>query len=386
MLTNRFNRFQSVASSWVTGREPLPTDDDAQHSDEAERSGEDGPSLRADEEEGFEHGEGEEAMVVLGGCCCVICFVLFIVIMCSFKGVPATSIALKRNTVTGVIDTSTPFDSGRYFVGTWNDFILFPKNIQNIEWLDGRPMSVEGEMVQDLNPINVRTRSGQMVNLGIAVQYQINTATLGAMYSNYTTTIEQNFITKFKSMVADLISTHQTRALWTERIRVQTQMLNGCRTMVQTEMNGYISCWDLQLVGADIPDVVERQTIREQVVRQEQLLQEQIQVARTTRAETEVQVSSKDRDIRNVRSNAEAQAYARRTESRTDAESRWIQARASALGTIRERLTTGPDPMEGTQLENGEIVQYLEKVAILRAQNATMSYGDFSIAVVNAVR
>lgn len=370
-----------MMASNTRGREPLPTSDDQTKSDE------DG-ELAADEEEGFSHGD-EGGMVCLGGCCCVVCFVLFIIIMCSFKGVPATSIALKRNTMTGVVDTSQPFEPGRYFIGTWNEFILFPKTLKNIEWIDGRPTGEGSEGVQDLEPINVRTAStGTMVDLGISVQYQINPVTLGQMYSNFPSaaSIEQNFITKLKSTIADIISHRQTEDLWKKRIEVQQQMLQECRSMVETEMSGYLTCWGLQLVGANIPDVAEAQTIREQVVRQEQALQREIQIARTTRAETEVVESEYDADIRNVRSKAEAQSYARRTQARTDAESNWIQARARSLTTIRDRLTAGAEPTMGTSLTNHEIVQYLEKVAILRARNATMSYGGFSIAVVNMVR
>jgi len=309
----------------------------------------------------------------LYGCIGASLLALVLLFLCSFQGLPATSFALTRNSVTGVVHFDSIYHGGRNFIGFYNHYIEFPSTLQSIEWLDGRPP----QGTRDLSPMQVRTSDGLMVTLGIVAQYRFVKDKLGDIYREFNKNIESYFISNLRSSIQETISTFRATELYENRVNVTNSLLQMCHDVCKGDLHGFLTCWRLDLLTVALDSKIESANIREQVEKQKQETERMIQNASLIRAETEVIVSDFQRQIQVIDATAAAKAYNITNQARAEAALAEQEARATALRVVQDTVTAGPVVMTQDQQLN-----YLEKLALIDDPKSAMVYGDFQTASV----
>ncbi|CAK9080630.1 unnamed protein product [Durusdinium trenchii] len=311
-----------------------------------------------------------------GGCCCCLFLVLLIMLLSSFKGLHATHFGILRNSLTGVVSYGATYQGGRNFIGFWNDYLIFPATIQSIEWLPGVPQM---SSIRDLSPMNVRTADGLMVELGIVTQYQVVRDKIPDIYQTYKTDYEGFFISNLRSALQATVAEFKATELYTKRPQVAESLEKTCRKVCQENLQGFLTCWGIQLLTVSLDPRIESANVQQQVEMQKQATESMKQKAALIRAKTTVLEADFDRQVKLVNVEADAAAVNITRKAKADAEYNLQQARADVLTTIQNTVKNGFAP-----LSSQELLQYLESNALIENTAGAMIYGDFASATVFA--
>jgi len=310
------------------------------------------------------------------GCGCCVALALLIMLLTSFKGLHATEFAILRNSVTGVVSFGSTYHGGRNCIGFWNDYLVFPATIQSIEWLPGPPRLHHS---RDLSPMNVRTADGLMVELGMVAQYQVVQEKIPEIYKTYKTDYEGFFISNLRSALQATIANFKATELYTKRPEVADSLRSTCTKVCRDNLQGFLTCWGIQLMTVSFDPRIETANVRQQVEMQRQATESMKQKASLIRAKTTVLEADFDRQVKIVNVEADAAAVNITRKAKADAEYNMQQARADSLTTIQNTVKNGFAP-----LSSQELLQYLQSHALIENTGGAMVYGDFSSATVFA--
>lgn len=304
--------------------------------------------------------------ILLGGCCCGVFITLFILLMCSIKGLHVTKFAMKRNSINKRVDLETTYRGGRHVIGFWNDYITFPATLQSLEWLSSAPL--DQEHVKDLSPMVMRTSDGLMVQLGITVQYRLVEGNIPDMYMQFKDSYENFFISNIRSGFQNILANHASDDLWVHRHEVAMEFQTECQAICAdpAKLRNYIECWGVQLTGANIDDQIESKIIQRQVQVQDQEYYGVKRQAALIRTGTEVMESEYDKNITIARANATGNAFRIQNEAAANAALRFSEAKAQALTLIQSNLSA---------LDHSDIIRYQERVALIEKRHTNMVYG-----------
>lgn len=311
---------------------------------------------------------------ICGGCGCCIFLIGLIMILCSFKGLHATEFAILRNSVTGVVSFDNTYHGGRNFIGFWNEYLVFPATLQSIEWLSGQP---QNSGTRDLSPMSVRTADGLMVELGIVAQYTVVREKIPQIYQTYKTEYEGFFISNLRSALQSTVAEFKATELYTDRFKVSTALLETCKDVCRGNLQGFLSCWGIQLLDVRLDQRIENANVRQQVEMQKQATEEMKQKASLIRAKTTVLEADFDRQVKLVNVEADAAAVNITRKAEADAAYNMQEARAEVLRTVQNTVKSGFAP-----LTNSELLKYMEQGALIEATAGPMIYGDFQSATV----
>lgn len=301
--------------------------------------------------------------------CGVTCFIVItVLLLTSFKGLEATNYALTKNPMTGTIYHDSVYEGGRNFIGFWNNYIEFPATIQSMEWLSTIPAA--GSHTKDLAPMEMRTQDGLMVTLDVVVQYKLIKEQIWKMYSRFQDSYENFFISNVRMGFQEVASKHNAEELWEKRLDVAEELFKECENLAKGRMEGMITCWGVQLLTVQVHQAIEDKIIERQVHVQRQDLRRTMRDAINIRAQTQVNATEYDRDIAIARATAGAEAYRIKQNAVAVASRRTREACAEGLSYIKGNVTHG-----GNQLSSAEIVQYSERVAMIKSKDALMLYG-----------
>jgi len=318
--------------------------------------------------------EGMGGMGCAGcGCCCIVTILLML--LTSFQGLHATKFALRRNKVSGTVDFGAVYHGGRNLIGFWNTYIEFPATIQAIEWVDSSMVMTYGR--RDLSPMQMRTADGLMVGLGVVAEYHVVKEKVPDIYQHYLADYETFFINNLRSAFQVLIGGYRATELYTERLKVSKGMYETCQKVCQENLKGYLTCWGVQLNSLTLAPKIEEANVRQQVEMQNQHTELMKRQASLTRSETRVKEAEYERLIKVVQANATAEAYKIKHKAQSDADSRWQEARAGALGIVSNSVK-----MMGQTMTPAQLLTYLERMALIDSPNSPMLYGDFQSASV----
>jgi len=198
----------------------------------------------------------------------------------SLDAVPPLNTGIRYNHFSKSADTSRTYGPGRYFVGPFCKFLLFPSDTQNIEFLHSTGLATEG---QRYDPLHTRTKDGLGLHLQVSLQYQLQTAKLGRLYEKFNLQYQDVYVSTVRDTLIRAASEFSAQQLWKERPHFGNHM----QAMVNQALQGlYAECWGLQLLLVDLPDSFEYTITQTQVQNQLMRTKEMEQVTRTIEAET----------------------------------------------------------------------------------------------------
>jgi len=318
--------------------------------------------------------EGPGGKVGVGCCGCCTLFVLVLSLV-SFKGLHATKFALTRNSFTGVVHFDTVYHGGRNFIGAWNSYVEFPATVQSIEWMDTSPHT--RTTTRDLTPMQVRTEDGLMVRIGVVAKYFIQKEKLPEIYRTYKMNVEGFFISNLRSQLLATTAHFRATQLYEDRIEVAKALFETCKKVCREDLHDFLGCWRIDLLEVDLDPKIEAANIKEQVEKQKQRTEKMKQNASLIRSGTAVIESDFDRQIQVVQARAKAQAYNLTSQASANATLLTQETRAKALQIIQTTVTDGATTMTREQL-----LDYLEKLALIESPQGSMVYGNFESASV----
>jgi len=284
----------------------------------------------------------------MGGCCLVVLFMILVIgLGASAKKVDRYHYGLVRNSITGRVALEKgAYASGVRFVGFWNGFLLFPSTIRTIQFATETPETG----VQQIAPLNVRSRDSLPMQLEISVQYLRKKSELPHLFKRAMTVgLQENiFISELRAAFIKVMSLHQAKDCWTRRSELLADFFRACQEHL-TQVHAV--CWGLQFYRIKLGTKYEQALVTTEVQKQQEKMEEARRNAARVRAETEVLLEAVRANISVFETKSAAERYQLIESTQTLANSRKVAAEARATSIVREllRLSSGNE-FSGDQL------------------------------------
>jgi hypothetical protein len=257
--------------------------------------------------------EGCEEVGRRPGCACgaVVALISILLFALSWDTLEPTEFGLIQNGFTGSVEmrAERTFEGGRYFVWLNHHFLVFPRNLVNLEY-SGRshcPPSSYYSGMQDYDcanqgPISARTgrddhdaeSGGQPIELSVAFQYKFARRDVTRVYEKFAMMWEPSFLRFAQQAITNVAQRFTPSQFWLARHEVELAMLHEVNQTIYQE--GHATVEGLQLL------VVEFQPVYETTITNIQL-QEQLKV--TKNYQKDVTRVLKEVDVLQSQTNAE---------------------------------------------------------------------------------
>eukprot|EP00928_Gymnodinium_smaydae_P074410 TRINITY_DN57464_c0_g1_i1.p1 TRINITY_DN57464_c0_g1~~TRINITY_DN57464_c0_g1_i1.p1 ORF type:complete len:350 (+),score=73.23 TRINITY_DN57464_c0_g1_i1:126-1175(+) len=223
-----------------------------------------------------------------------------------FGSVEITEYGLHENLLSRRVDSS-PYASGRYWIGPWSRFIRFPAVVKTIQFSDSKMM---GDLALDEvgDPmLRSRTRDGLDVKIELSFQYQLEAQ---SVYKLYTTLgpgpeFHRTYVRLAIDRLTEIATEYTANEFFTDRTRIGKSMEQRLQEDFRRHL--YASIFSFQLRSVGLPDDFEKSIQLTEVKKQDVHVAEAEQ--RSTRVALETQLLQAERRVQ-VRQN-KADGYAR---------------------------------------------------------------------------
>jgi len=299
----------------------------------------------------------ENPVFLSGSAICLVVTAVFAAF--SLGAVPPLHYGIRYNLFNKAADIENIYGPGRYFIGPWNTFLLFPANVQTIEFTNEPRLGASGLRFPALHS---RTKEGLALHLQVSLQYQLKFDQIGSLYREFNKNYEQMFTSTIRDTLIRAASDYEAFQLWEERAAVGEKM----QSMVDTALKRtYADCWGLQLMTIELPDLFEKSIVRTQVNKQKVSTRQFEQEATRVRAQTKVIAAQFNRKVTVIK----AYGMANYTYACKAAQA---QARFNTLGIEGHIITSIKDKLS---LNSEELLQYQRFSAVQQLENASVLFG-----------
>jgi len=274
--------------------------------------------------------DNKKPIAVCGVCCCLS----FILLMgFSLGSVPPLYYGLHYNKWTKAVSEDSIYDSGRFFIGPWNTLVLFPANVQNIEFTNDKRLEKQGSRFPQLD---TRTREGLSLKLHFALQYTITKATIPHLFKEFNVNYEDVFVSTIRDRLNKVAMEYEATSFWEHRRELGTRMSSEAKVALN-EM--YADCWDLELMVIDLPDVYESAIVTTQVSKQNQSTRQFEQQTAQIRAQTSVIAAEYDRQAKVITAKGQANYTFLTKNASAVARQQTIDVESDILADVKANLT-----------------------------------------------
>lgn len=293
------------------------------------------------------------------GCCGILTLISGILAVTSLKAVPPLTYGIRYNAFTKVADTEYVYQNGRYLVGFWNNFILFPESVQNIEFTNDPNMLA---FMQRMPALHSRTKEGLSLHLQISIQYKLQRANIGKLYAEFNQQYESMYISSIRDVLIKTAANYHGNQFWRER----EQMGGRMQAAINEELEKtYATCWGLQLMVIDLPKRFEDAIVNTQVQKQLIVTHQNEQLATKIRAQTRVIEADYKKKVKVLMSRGQGNFTYITQVAQAKARRRIIETEAKVMGRVSKSLGLSP----------ADLVKYQKYSAITQLENASILYG-----------
>lgn len=300
----------------------------------------------------------EQNPVVVGGTfvCLILCGLFA---LASLGAVAPLQYGIRYNSFTKAAQLDKVYAPGRYFIFPWNNFLIFPSNVQTIEFTNEPALDVSGIRYE---PLHTRTKEGLGLHLQVSLQYKLLDAHLGKLYSEFNMNYAQVFISSLRDVLIKAASEYEASQLWSERDKVGNMM----QELVNKELQGmYAECWGLQLMVIDLPDLFENSIVHTQVQKQSVRTRQNEQISAKIHAETTVIKAEYDRKVKVLMAQGQANYTFATKHAQALAQRQRIDVEAEVLSQVQDELG----------LDAESLVLYQKYGAVNDLDQASLFYG-----------
>lgn len=270
-----------------------------------------------------------------GSFICLVLLGLFGIL--SLGAVPPLHYGIRYNSFNKAAQTEEVYIPGRYFIGPWNSFLLFPSNVQTIEFANEPGLAVSGIRYE---PLHTRTKEGLGLHLQVSLQYRLRKAHVGKLYKEFNMNYAQVFISSLRDVLIKAASEYEATQLWQERDTVGLVMQN----LVDKELGDmYAECWGLQLMVIDLPDLFEDSIVHTQVQKQSVRTRQNEQISARIHAETTVIKAEYDRKVKVLMAQGHANYTFTTKQAQAHAQQKRIDTESDILAQVKDEIGLSPD-------------------------------------------
>lgn len=316
-----------------------------------------------------------------GLCCTGTCSVLFLIFVLllgpsSVGQVDRLHVGLRKNGFTGEVDLDTVHQPGRYYVGFWNQIVLFPSYLFTIEFSDEKPE----DGVDYLSVLQTRDQEGKRISLDISVQVLLDEKKLGTLYKEMLTSYKSVFTAELRHNLAKAGNDFKVEEAWLDYDRVLGILEKACREALAPR---HAECWALQLWGVRLEPKYEAALIKTQVTKQAERTEQQRSRSKVVRAQTNVILAEFKKNKTIIEANGTAQKFLMENEARAKAENNLINAQANATQLVRSIVKL---EAEGHEMTEHQAVEYMKRIMIknMSSTNFLVHGSDEPLTAINA--
>lgn len=278
---------------------------------------------------------------------------------CSIGAVPPLNYGIRYNFFNKYADTSTVYSSGRYFIGPWNTFLLFPASVQTVEFTGERRLWQSGVRYPALH---TRTKEGLALHLQVSLQYKLTQHRLGQLYAEFNTAYEQMFISTIRDTLIRVAADYEAYQLWSARGKVGAKMQSMVHQALQRT---YAECWGLQLMVIELPTQFDDSIVLTQVQKQAVTTSQYQQTAAQIRARTLVIAAEYGRKVTVIMAGGKANYTLVTKTAKALARQKTLGTESDVFHNIKDLLNLSPE----------NLVVYQQYSAVQMQPNATLFYG-----------
>ncbi|CAE8642777.1 unnamed protein product, partial [Polarella glacialis] len=255
------------------------------------------------------------------------------------------------------------YTPGRYTIGFYKEFIVFPTTLNTILFSDERPEAG----VQQLSVLRSRDRDGKQIRLDISVQYRLNPDQVGQIYREYTVLYEDIYISELRGALQKATNNFAIAEAWESYAEVQKMLKKACTDVL---LPRHAECWGLQLWGVRLEDRYEQALIRTQIRKQAQRTEEARKIAATARAKTEVILADYQKNVTIIEAGGNAQKVIIEYGAISKAKANLIAAQGAAMGLVQDivRLNSSAPGM----MTDAQSINYQRFIALDRLKTADL--------------
>ncbi|CAJ1413810.1 unnamed protein product [Effrenium voratum] len=292
------------------------------------------------------------AYTIGGGCA----FLAVALALLSLQAVPNLHYGIRYNNAQKWADIDNVYTSGRYFIGPWNSFVLFPALVQNVEFSNAFALAASGNRYPALH---TRTKEGLALNLEVALQYKLRQQDVGKLYTEFNVDSESFFVSTIRDTLIKVAADYEAHHLWDQRKQVGDQMQREVNTVLNR------TCWGLQLLDIALPKAFDESIVMTQVQNQAIATEKFAQESAQIRAVTHVIESKFDKDIKVISASGEANYTLITKTAKANAKKLVLDTEATVLKKIKDEL----------HLLNENLVLYQKYASLPAMSNASLFYG-----------
>lgn len=232
--------------------------------------------------------------------CLVVCIVISIVmilLLCSMDTIEPLNYGLPYNKITKQIGDEA-YDAGRYLIGPFKSFIVYPASMVTIEFSDARGATAEA--------LQTRTAEGLGLTLYVSFQYEIMKKEIPKLYNLANINYHSTFVRISRDIILKVGSQYNATVYWTNRGMVGDKMKEALDEQLKM---AYARCRYLQILRVDLPKTYEDSIVATQVEVQKTNMRKFEQQAELIRQNISVIVSEAEQIIRVTNATGQAEAY-----------------------------------------------------------------------------
>jgi hypothetical protein len=231
--------------------------------------------------------------IIIGG---ILSFIVFVLII-SLDSLEPLQVGITYNKITKTVGTET-YESGRYIIGPFKSFLVYPANLVTIEFSDSKYKTSE--------PLQTRTAEGLGLTLYVSYQYQINKTEIHKLYNLANVNYHGTFVRISRDVILKIASMYNATNYWTDRQKIGEHMKNALDEELK---KAYTRCISLQLIRVDLPASYENSIVATQVEVQKTSMRKFEQTAELIRQNISVIISEGEQKIRITNATGSSEAY-----------------------------------------------------------------------------
>lgn len=221
----------------------------------------------------------------------------FLLLLISIDSLEPLEVGITYNKITKTVGQDT-YESGRYIIGPFKSFLVYPANLVTIEFSDSKGSTSE--------PLQTRTGEGLGLTLYISYQYQINKNELTKLYNMANVNYHGTYVRISRDVILKIAGMYNATNYWTDRQKIGEHM----KTALDSELQkAFARCISLQVQRIDLPKSYEDSIVATQVEVQKTNMRKFEQTAELIRQNILVVVSEAEQKIRVTNATGYAEAY-----------------------------------------------------------------------------
>jgi regulator of protease activity HflC (stomatin/prohibitin superfamily) len=228
---------------------------------------------------------------------CIVISLTVILLLVSMDSLEPLQLGITVDKITKNIGTEV-YESGRYLIGPFKSFLIYPQNLVSIEFSDSR--TATGEALQ------TRTAEGLGLTLYVSFQYEVNKTEIPKLYNLANVNYHGTYVRISRDVILKVAGQYNATNYWTDRGAIGDKMKEALDLELQ---KAYARCRFLQILRIDLPKTYEDSIVATQVEVQKTNMRKFEQTAELIRQNISVIISEADQQIKVTNATGNAEAY-----------------------------------------------------------------------------